>query len=373
MQPATDLNTAMSTLSNGGYCLWVGAGVATHLVGAGSGTDLGWKALTESLEREASLEAPQFAADYSSRLQVCLSVLGRDRFQVALRGQIYNVLRDQIIAAIEKRLNFDDPVPKEFRQLSRLGTLAAAIINFNVETWTSHCIASGGWPYQIKSFRTVEVKELTSVLERHGPITTRFARSVFHPHGAIDISGPCVLTSTDYRRLSGHLAYQLAVHQAFELDLAIVGMSLDDVYLRQQITDFRDQLGRVLWFTNRHLDPLKPIKEWAWANQIEVVAVDDAWGDFWQAVDNSLPPGDEASIIPTWSLLVMKAYREKRGGGSFSQWATLHQQHFGPGPTLDNLRRMARLSGEPPMDQEITLTETEQRVYAYLVKYWGRT
>ena len=53
--------------------------------------------------------------------------------------------------------------------------------------------------------------------------------------------------------------------------------------------------------------------------------------------------------------------------------ALFHQQHFGPGPTLDNLRRMARLSGEPPMDQEITLTETEQRVYAYLVKYWGRT
>jgi len=80
----------------------------------------------------------------------------------------------------------------------------------------------------------------------------------------------------------------------------------------------------------------------------------------------------KASIIPTWSLLVMKAYREKRGGGSFLQLASLHQQYFGPGPMVDNFRRMAQLSGEPPMDQEITLTETEQRVYAYLVKYWQR-
>jgi hypothetical protein len=265
-------------------------------------------------------------------------------------------------------------VPKEIRQLSRLGTLATAIINFNVETWTSHCIASGGWPYHIKSFRTVEVKQFTAGLERHGPITRRFARSVFHPHGAIEISGPCVLTSTDYRRLSGHLAYQLAVHQAFESDLAIAGMSLDDDYLRQQITDFRDQLGRVLWFTNRRFDQLGPIKEWAWANQIEVVAVDDTWGDFWQAIDNSLPPGDEASILPTWRLLVMKAYEDKRSGGLFSQSASLSQRHFGAGPTVDKFTSMAQRSGEQPMDEEITFTETEQRVYfvySYLAKYRG--
>src|SRR6267143_270485 len=102
MQTA-DLNDAMSTLANGGYCLWVGAGVGTHLAAAGTRPDLGWKSLTESLEREANLEPPQFQTEYSARLQVCISVLRRERFQAALRQQIHNALRDQIIAAIEKR------------------------------------------------------------------------------------------------------------------------------------------------------------------------------------------------------------------------------------------------------------------------------
>jgi hypothetical protein len=106
-----------------------------------------------------------------------------------------------------------DIIPHAVRQIARLGTLPNPIVNFNLELWTSWTIAGGGHgPFVVRSFIPADAKGPIDTRYHYGPIQKQFARSVYHPYGAIEASGRTVLTSTDYRRLNGTLAFQIAVH-----------------------------------------------------------------------------------------------------------------------------------------------------------------
>ena len=55
------------------------------------------------------------------------------------------------------------------------------------------------------------------------------------------------MTSEEYRALNGTLGLELAVHSCFGDNILIVGMSLDDDYLRRQIVMFRGQIRSIYW------------------------------------------------------------------------------------------------------------------------------
>jgi hypothetical protein len=84
------------------------------------------------------------------------------------------------------------------------------------------------------------------------------------------------MTWEEYKALNGTLALQLAAHAAFGNNLAIVGMSLQDEYLRKQISEFRNQIHSILWFNSQFGD----LQTWAMRNGVEMVPV--KWSEFWE-------------------------------------------------------------------------------------------
>jgi hypothetical protein len=97
---------------------------------------------------------------------------------------------------------------------------------------------------------------------------------VYHPHGLSTVD--CIITEEDYKNLDGTLALKLATHAAFGNQLAIVGMSLEDQYLRDQISEFRNQIDSIIWFNAQFGN----LEVWARCNKVEMVQ--GKWSEFWE-------------------------------------------------------------------------------------------
>lgn len=304
MPPAIDIGAVFRQLKDRGYCLWVGAGIGVHASSAGNEKVPTWAALAENLELAAELDH-QSDLSLPERLDLVLHALGRERFQRELRERIYDPLaRSLLEAARTCGKNQADPIPREVRQLARLGARANPIVNFNVEPMTS-LLLGGAEPHAIRCF-VPPVPGGSSLLSGVGHRTQseRFNRSIYHPHGAVTVSGICVMTASEYRAMRGTLALQLAVHAAFQTDLVIVGMSLDDDYLREQLACFRDQIPFVWWFT---VDAPRPdVEKWCLVNRIAVVRP-ESWSAFWEAVEVKLPTPEHLSIANNWLFTVSEA------------------------------------------------------------------
>ena len=135
----------------------------------------------------------------------------------------------------------------------------------------------------------------------------RFQRLVYHPHGLATLD--TVMTATQYEANSQTLAFALAIHASFGNNLVIVGMSLDDEYLRRQIERFRPSIGPIYWFNSQFSDKLS-----SWAHQHDVTTVRSEWNDFWQRwreLPIELEPHDLATA---WCLAVSEAVEEAEGG-----------------------------------------------------------
>jgi hypothetical protein len=279
------------------------------------------------------------------------------------------VLRDAIVAFAESHVDRDDLIPVQVRQIATLGLLANPIVNFNIELWTSWLIAGTGGPCVFRIFMSDEARLRGEIVHRYGPVQKSFARSVYHPHGSGEVSGRCVLTLSDYRRLGGTLAFQLAVHQAFQTNLAIVGMSLDDLYLREQITAFRDQIGNVIWFTDRDPRADSALHRWLWVNDVYVISVAADWTDFWSGVERNLPQPNETELRSQWFFVVNSAYRLLYTAGDWTQRAELIETLFKDSQTAAWYRHMARLAGEPDNVQSRQWTEKQMQVYQGLINF----
>ncbi len=247
------INNELDKLRNDGYCLWVGAGVTKQLAGA---CVPDWRGLVEQIETHARISNP--AASFPERLDDCLEKIDREKFQSHIRNLIYEPTKNAIRELAKKSTDPANVVPAQVRQLAHLGSLANPIVNFNVESFTSHALARPGGSFAIKSYVLSGIRkerlQIEPFLELNG---SRYPRMVYHPHGAIDLTGLCVLGQKEYKDHKGSLAYELAIHAAFQSHLAIVGMSLDDRYLIEHLTDFRDQIRDVLWFLGGQPDKEK--------------------------------------------------------------------------------------------------------------------
>ncbi len=299
-----NLHSALSLIRSKSYCLWVGAGVTKHLT---EGRSPSWEELVKELEVRAELVSPDFDCSFTERLEVVKSKLGRALFQKELRKTIIIPLTESV-AQIAK--NFSEPfsMPPAAKQIACLGTVANSIVNFNIESITSVLLAKPSGPYQIKVFQPL-VPGASSIKSSSGSYKNgQYRRSVYHPHGSIDISGLCVLTQTDYKAMQGTLAFQLACHAAFQEVLVIVGMSLEDEYLRKQIEGFRSQIGTVIWFVSD--DPSDETRKWAWKNSINMIK--GSWSKFWQAVEQKLPCPDAENLLHSWHDAVHRCFEMKK-------------------------------------------------------------
>lgn len=290
------LEQALQRLKRDTFCLWIGAGVSIQLGGVESCPRLTWKNIVEKLESAAGIKCPDFETDYPTRIEVCLRHLKRPKFQSLLREEILGYLAKAIV---EGQKVHKARLPEQARQLAHLGTKANPIVNFNIESLTSQAIAAPGGPWRVLPFNSGHGHGGQRKSEHQG----RFERHIYHPHGVIDLTGLCVIAASEYHSLQDTLALQLAVHLAFGLNLAIVGMSLEDVYLRDQLEMFRNQINQVFLFTDS--EPSKEIARWAWKNAVTVVK--SPWDEFWKMTVKEFPGPEELNLLTSWLMLLMSA------------------------------------------------------------------
>jgi hypothetical protein len=270
-----DLDRAINELKYG-YCLWVGAGVTKQLwQGAPQ-----WDELIKNLEDLAQLPARP-AGEYPDRLQRCADKLGPSVFRKQLRKIYYTDLCEALLQRTAQWLKAGDAPPTELRKIAALGQLANPIV---IKPQTPR----------------IEFRELTKA----------FQRIVYHPHGLSTVD--CIMTQEEYKSLNGTLAFRLAAHAAFRNHLAIVGMSLQDKYLRDQITEFRSQIDSIIWFNSSFSNHLAL---WARCTKVEMVQVQ--WSEFWErwnAADVL-----EEGLMNAWCRVVDEAVDELSGG----RWKSL--------------------------------------------------
>lgn len=328
------------------YCLWIGAGVGVHLGQAAGSVVPGWAEVVDRLEREAGLSPPR-GIPYTDRIERCLRALGRVNFQRHLRAAVFRPLAEATIKLAEAYTTRVPSLPTAVRQLAHLGALANPVVNFNVETTTSRLTVDPSGRSNIRCFGP-SVPGATTLLRAKDPHAVVFRRSVYHPHGAIDESGICVMAASEYESMRGTLGLQLAVHNAFENKLMIVGMSLEDRYLREQLKSFRSQIGAIYWF----VDSVQPDDEaWAWSNN--VILVQQPWPTFWARVQAILPgPLEEAQLYQTWRIVMTEAYNECFGRPLTCRYIAVQlqtQEDQGKvvaADSFEELRWLARIRGE---------------------------
>lgn len=293
-----ELNEATIIMEEG-FCLWVGAGLSKQISGGYADVPL-WEKITRDMEINAGLKIIE-KDDFPHRLQKCYDVIGHENFHKFLRKQYYTELCKAVLIQADERTLSEDFIPPEVRQLAALGQIANPIVSFNIEPISSLLLARPGGPVRIldsspkgKPFKRQELFE-------------KFQRIVYHPHGlATDLP---VMTSNQYKSNELTLAFGLAVHSAFRNNLVIVGMSLDDEYLREQLAQFRSQIERVIWFNSNFPEKLS-----TWAKKNHIIMVTINWKDFWNRWGGLNVSIDEKQLNQAWYLAVHDAANELSGG-----------------------------------------------------------
>jgi SIR2-like domain len=294
-----------------GICLWIGAGVTKHVAKGIGGSVPDWNGVTADLEAMAGVGTPSDAMlSNPERLEACVRTLGVSAFRQAVSRRLYGELCAAVATfAHRSRGHLGEP-PDVAWQLAALGWLANPIVNFNVETITSYLVARPGGPCRILPYRIRDLSKPGVFEEQES--ASDFFRTVYHPHGAVNYSGEAVMTSAEYEAHNGTLAYMLSVSAAFENNLWIVGMSLDDVYLRDHLKTYRNQIDGVRWFDSEA--QLKKHENWAKDARVTLVPVD--WPDFWRVVGHEL--GGQvrrAGVLTAWSHVLQVCIRELVDGG----------------------------------------------------------
>jgi len=288
-----------------GYCLWIGAGL-TRQVAAGRAAVPLWDELTLELESAAKESAAGIeideSSDFPNRLDKCMTVLGESAFCQFIRERYYTSLCEALLLQADTLNDSKDLLPDSVRAVAALGQLANPIVSFNVEPLSSLLLGRPGGPVRVL-FQQAPGKPSYTWREPGG----RFQRLVYHPHGLA--TADTVMTATQYEANSQTLAFGMAIHAAFGNTLAIVGMSLDDKYLRHQIERFRPNIGAVYWFNSQF-----PDETLSWTSEHGITTVQAEWSDFWQQWHTLPIDLNQEELIAAWYLAVYEAVEEAEGG-----------------------------------------------------------
>lgn len=326
---------------NQGYCLWVGAGVTRQLAGGETSVPL-WSTLTKELESAAGIPSPE-QGDFPSRLDRCKAMLGETAFRSFLRERYYTKLCCAVLSQSVAVVDREQFVPDGAVCLAALGQMANPIVSFNIEPLSSLLLARPCGPFLLR-FRQAIGKPSLTWREQ----TARFQRLVYHPHGLA--TAHTVMTAEEYETNRQTLAFGLAIHACFDNQLAIVGMSLDDEYLRKHIESFRTNIGQIYWFNSQFPEQLV-----SWAERWKIIRVLCQWSDFWDywqgLVHDKSIQFERGGLETAWYLAVSEAADEAEGGYLGSLQRSLAQTQIAPDSNFGKLAaRMAqkgKVAGEP--------------------------
>lgn len=331
IQALHDASAAME----GGYALWVGAGLTFQIAADHQRVPL-WGELTQALEERARIK-PVAHQDYPARLQACSEQLGAQVFLAELRRRYYTELCIDLLEQLDGRIDGDDPLPPAWRAVAALGQMALRIVNFNIEPLSSVLLARPAGPISVSSALLAPRPRIVFNEATHRP-----KREVVHPHG-LATETP-VMTAAEYASNQPSLAFSAAIQAAFRKPLAIVGMSLDDQYLKDQIERYRSDIGEVLWFNERWPDGTKD-----WAQRHDVRVVDVPWARFW-----ALWPAlhgdqvEEAGLLAAAWLAASLAAEEAAGGSAHGLVEQLQRKPTeGTAALVAALGSASAASGEP--------------------------
>lgn len=297
-----DLQPSLQTLSNKGYCLWVGNGVSTYLAQMSGVTMPSWGALLSQIENDYGLRSDNNWA-YPKRFELIQEKITAFEFQRALRKNIVDKLSDSILQYVKHQiLSGEISAPIEVVNLATLGCLANPIVNFNIECISSSALAGWDQSYAIKAYHQ-KLPNRKRIYSSSGTISReRFHRNIYHPHGSLEHYGLCVMTEKEYESLTETLGFQLAIHSAFEEFLVIVGMSLHDRYLREQIAENREYVKGVYWYSSDADSFDNETIKWVEENEITIIPVE--WSSFWKELKNILPAPTEFQQLFCWEQVL---------------------------------------------------------------------
>ena len=257
-----------------GFSLWLGAGVARAATG---GKTPGWGKLVEELLAESSGNGSSAAAarneqaDFPDRLEGLSEAIGHRRFRRALREQLVQPVR---------RENMDLEVIEE---MAIVGARASAIVSFNLEEATAIPFTfTRGMGASCMRVFTERVSYRANV--ERAPSPGPVSLPVYFPHGLLS-HGRVVLTRSEYDELQAGIAMTTAVHVALGSDLVILGMSLDDAYLRSVLMHHRRWLGEIFWID-------ESFKHEEWARVAHVTMVSAPHREIWRGLANSFVTHD---------------------------------------------------------------------------------
>ena len=310
-----------------GYCLWVGAGL-TRQVAANSHSVPLWGEITAELESKAGLPPGSDSEDFPHRLDKCFAALGEPVFRGLLRERYYTQLSVDLLSQASKSTDSKDPFPENLRAVAALGQLANPIVSFNIEPLSTILLARPASPVRLL-FQSKAGNPLCTWREPGG----KFQRLAYHPHGLA--TADTVMTASQYEANSQTLAFGLAVHASFGNSLAIVGMSLDDEYLRDHLQRYRASIGPIYWF-NSHFPP--ELSAWAEAHGVTTVQVD--WGEFWAQWRETVKL-ESCDLAAAWYLAISEATEEAEGGSLGSLQRSLRDRQQ-PAAANANLARVAQ-------------------------------
>jgi len=321
----TNVGEALWRLESG-YCLWVGAGL-TRQIAAGHAEVPLWDQVTLELESAAGIESSD-DKDYPRRLDQCFARLGENTFRAILRERYYTRLCEALLLQANLVVGAEDYIPPSVRAVAALGQLANPIVSFNIEPLSSLLLGRPAGPLRIV-FQQPHGQPTYTWREPGG----RFQRLLYHPHGLVTAN--TVMTAVQYEANSQTLAFQLAIHASFGNMLAIVGMSLDDEYLRQQIQRFRPSIGAIYWFNSAFSSELS-----SWAESHNITCVRSAWDEFWQHWGQLSIEFDRRQLAMAWYLAVSEAVEELEGGALGSLERSLAAPRAAQSP--EGLRGLAK-------------------------------
>ncbi|HVO26268.1 MAG TPA: hypothetical protein VMW56_21855 [Candidatus Margulisiibacteriota bacterium] len=215
------------------YALWIGAGASMAM---SKGKTPSWSKLISDLGAKvpaAKRPAAWQHLSFPDELEFLGAYMGHHEFRKALRAAIVDPL---ITADLDMAVMLDQ---------STIAARASGIVSFNIETISAvpFSIAKGGGSFNPRSYTEPGPYQFLRLRSFPGSATL----PVYFPHGLLDLTGRCVMTSSEYALHSISLAVGTAVSVCLGGNLLILGMSLADKYLRDAVLTGRRWLRNVYW------------------------------------------------------------------------------------------------------------------------------
>lgn len=258
----------------GGFTLWLGAGAS---VAATRATLPTWHALV------ADLSATPTDGDFPDRLERLSQELTHAEFRKQLRLRL--------LGSVDvSSFDCDNLV-----QQAVIAARAGALVSFNIEFLSAAalCLLRGGENFLP---RTLEERSPFGVDVTSDTRPGIVGSPIYFPHGLL-LKGNTVLTKSEYDRHCASFAMATAVHLCIGADLLILGMSLDDSYLRDAILQNRRWIRDVLWIGERDR-----FRHTEWARVAHVTCVDAPNADVWSRLNSAILDSDEGEkTLTKWA------------------------------------------------------------------------